>query len=227
MDLSKQFSFTDFLAYLFPGAFAIVGLYVLLLLSPAKQYVGNIPLDITTGLIFLVFSYIIGVILSGFSGAAVSRIEKITKYQDGHGIIPSDLFPDDVIDGFKDVMGIPKDKELKWTQGHYRVCLMMVEEKMPTITQRVERQRIISLFRRNLISPLIVWEITGISWGVSTITRGQMWWGIIIIVFSLAIFGASIKATIDRMHHGAKIEIRETISGFIAGYKLGLFSKNK
>jgi len=54
MDLSKQFSLTDFLAYFFPGVFAAVGLYLLIRLTPIQTAL--IPPDITTGIVFLTIS---------------------------------------------------------------------------------------------------------------------------------------------------------------------------
>jgi hypothetical protein len=80
MDISKQFSFTDFLAYLFPGIVSVLGIYFLLLLSPAENLLGKVPLDITTGILFLVISYVVGVIFSGFSSNLVKLIEKLQKY---------------------------------------------------------------------------------------------------------------------------------------------------
>lgn len=51
MDVSKQFSFTDFLAYLFPGIMSIFGIYFLLMLSPAYHLLSQTSLDITTGIL--------------------------------------------------------------------------------------------------------------------------------------------------------------------------------
>lgn len=227
MDLSKQFSFTDFLAYFFPGAFAVVGIYLLLLLSPAQVYLANLNLDITTGLVFLIFSYIIGVILSSSSSAILKRIEKLLKYQDQHNFIPSHLFPDEVMSAFREVMELPKDKEIKWTYIHYQICLALILEKMPSSAQHIERQRNIALFRRNLISPLIIWGITGIVWGINEVLLGIVGWGWVFIVISLILSWVSTVSTVKRMHHGVRVEIRETLSAFLAGYKLGVFSKPK
>jgi len=67
MDISKQFSFTDFLAYFFPGIISGLGIYFLLILTPAQHLLSKVSLDITTGILFVVFSYVIGVVISGFS----------------------------------------------------------------------------------------------------------------------------------------------------------------
>lgn len=227
MDLSKQFSFTDFLAYFFPGAFAVVGIYLLLLLSPLQTHMINLTLDLTTGLVFLVFSYIVGVILSSFSSAVLKRVEKLIKYQDKHNAIPLNLFPDEVTAAFREVMQISKSKEITWTYIHYQICLALVSEKMPSSAQRIERQRNIALFRRNLISPLIIWGIAGTIWGIQEISKGIYGWGFTIIVISLFLSWVSVKMTINRMHHGVGVEIRETLSSFLAGHKLGVFTKPK
>ena len=227
MDLSKQFSFTDFLAYFFPGSFAAVGLYFLLILSPAQKFLVGVSFDITTGLVFLIFSYIIGVILSPFSSWVVKFFEKWKKFKSNQNVISSDLFPDEIIKGFREVMGIAKDEKINWSRSHYRICLMLVTEKMPLVAQRVDRQRNVALFRRNLISPLIIWGLTGLSWGTWLITQNFIEWGVSLIVGSISLTAILVGVTISRMHDGEKTETRETLSGFLAGYKLGAFTKQK
>ena len=225
MDLSKQFSFTDFLAYFFPGSFAAVGLYLLLLLFPTNNYLTDLSLDITTGIVFLILSYILGVILSAFSSGVVKYVEKRTKFKSSQSTIPSDLFPNEVMKGFREIMSIAKDEHINWSQSHYQICLMLVAEKMPLVAQRIDRLRNIALFRRNLISPLIIWGITGVSWGIWNITQDIIGWGISLTIGSLVFAITLIRVTIDRMHTGGIYETRETISGFLAGYKLGIFKK--
>ncbi len=227
MDLSKQFSFTDFLAYFFPGAVAVVGLYLLLLLSPLQEYLVDVPFDITTGLVFLIFSYIIGVILSPFSSRVVRFFEKLSKFKSSQNVIPSDLFPDEITKGFREIMGFAKDEKINWSRSHYRICLMLITEKMPLTAQRIDRQRNIALFRRNLISPLIIWGLTGISWGMWYLNQNIFEWGISLIIGSLLLTAILVGVTISRMHDGEKTETRETLSGFLAGYKLGVFTKPK
>jgi hypothetical protein len=227
MDLSKQFSFTDFLAYFFPGSFAALGLYLLLLLSPLQKYLAGVSFDITTGLVFLIFSYIIGVILSPFSSGVVKFFEKSRKFKSSQNVIPSDLFPDEILKGFREIMGIAKDEKIMWSRSHYRVCLMLVTEKMPLVAQRVDRQRNVALFRRNLISPLIVWGLTGSSWGIWHLKQSFINWGISLIIGSVLLTVILVGVTINRMHDGEKTETRETLSGFLAGYKLGVFTKAK
>jgi hypothetical protein len=104
---------------------------------------------------------------------------------------------------------------------------MLVSEKMPSPAQRVHRQRNVALFRRNLVFPLIIWAVTGVGWGSWNITQGLIWWGVSIIIFSVLTSGISINATVNRMHHGETVEVRETLSAFITGYKLGFFAKAK
>jgi hypothetical protein len=227
MDISKQFSFTDFLAYFFPGAFATVGLYFLVLLSPVQRYFESITLDITTGLFFLILSYIIGVICSGLSSGVVKQIERLKHYHDIHSTIPDDIFPEEIINGYKKIMGISTKENIKWTNSHYRMCLSFVAEKMPFLAQRIDRQRNVALFRRNLVFPLIVWAIAGIGWGIWNIFQGSIGWGLTLSIFSLLASVFSIVETVNRMHHGIGVEVRETLSAFLTGCKLGVFNKSK
>jgi hypothetical protein len=55
------------MAYLFPGTVGALGIYLLLLLTPLADTLIAIPKDLAAGVVFLGLSYIIGVILSGFS----------------------------------------------------------------------------------------------------------------------------------------------------------------
>jgi hypothetical protein len=227
MDISKQFSLTDFLAYFFPGAFATVGMYFLAQLTPAKSIMTISSLDITTGLSFLMASYIIGVILSGFSSEIVQQVEKVTGYKHPHRSLPPDMFPDEITKAFRDVFGVQKGASFSWTINHYRLCRSLVIEKMPALAPRITRQDDMALLRRNLIFPELIWTVLGIGWGIWNINSGARDWGISLIVISLIISFMVIRNTIKRMHNSKGAETRETLLGFLAGYEAGVFSTPK
>lgn len=161
MDISKQFSFTDFLAYFFPGTLSVLGIYLLVILTPAQYLFRNISFDITTGISFIVISYVVGVVSSGFSSSIVRQIEKWQQYKDVRKIIPFDDFQDDIVKAFQDVFGKTSESKPKWSRNHYYLCRSLVSEKMPAISLRADRQSNLALFRRNLILPLFIWFATG------------------------------------------------------------------
>jgi len=227
MDISKQFSFTDFLAYLFPGIMSVFGIYFLLMLSPAHNLLSKISLDITTGVLFLVISYVIGVIFSGFSSNLVKLIEKLQKYKDVRKTIPFDDFRDDVLKAFQDIFGHTAESKSNWSRTHYYLCRSLVSEKMPTIGSRADRQSNFALFRRNLVSPIFVWLITGIAWGISFISSYSLEWGTLLIIATILVSFFSIKTTVDRLHDGESRETREVLLGFLAGYKAKMFASNQ
>jgi hypothetical protein len=226
MDISKQFSFTDFLAYLFPGIMSVLGVYALLLFTPAQHILNKIPLDITTGVLFLVISYVIGVISSGLSSNFVKTIEKWQKYKDVRKTIPFDDFQDDVLNAFQDVFEHTPESKSTWSRTHYYLCRSLVLEKMPSIGLRADRQSNFALFRRNLVLPIVVWFFTGIAAGVSVINHSLLW-GLLLIVITVFLSVSSVKTTVDRLHDGESRETREVLLGFLAGYKAKMFENQK
>ena len=226
MDISKQFSFSDFLAYFFPGAFATLGLYLIFLLSPSQDTFSNFTLDFTTGIAFLILSYIVGVILSGFSSGLVKQIEKLTKYKNPQDVIPDDLFPLEVIQRYKSMMNINKDETFHWTRNHFRLCRSFVFHTMPVVAQKVQRHADLGLFRRNLVVPLIIWGLAGIFWGISNLLQGFASWGSLLIILSALFSWLSINSAITRLHNSNYVETRDVLLGFIVGYNLGLQNKS-
>ena len=229
MDLSKQFSLTDFLAYFFPGLFATIGIYLLLFLTPVQATLASISADLITGAIFLALSYIMGVILSGFSMTIVTWISKAQKRKNPRGsLLAVELFQDDVRETFKDIFGIVKAEEKpQWSKIHFYLCRSLILDRMPAVAQRAERQSSLRQLRGNLILPIFIWVVNGIGWGIRSVNNGTLAWGISLISFSVIIGFISLKATITRMYNNEEREIREILTGFLAGYKVGVFDKEK
>jgi hypothetical protein len=187
---------------------------------------GKVSLDITTGILFLVISYVVGVIFSGFSSNLVKVIEKLQKYKDVRKTIPFDDFRDDVLKAFQDVFGHTPESKSNWSRTHYYLCRSLVSEKMPTIGSRADRQSNVALFRRNLVSPIFVWFITGTAWGIS-LTSSNLEWGLLLIVATILASFFSIKTTVDRLHDGESRETREVLLGFLAGHKAKMFANSQ
>jgi hypothetical protein len=229
MDLSKQFSLTDFLAYFFPGLFATIGIYLLLLLTPVQATLVSISADLITGAIFLALSYIMGVILSGFSMTMVDWISRAQKHKNPRGsLLPVEQFQDEVRDAFKDVFGIEKaENKPQWSKMHFYLCRSLILDRIPAVAQRAERQSSLRQLRGNLILPILIWVVDGIGWGIWSINNGILAWGISLVISSVIIGFISLKVTITRMYNNEGREIREVLTGFLAGYRIGVFDKEK
>lgn len=224
MDISKQFSFTDFLAYLFPGIMSVFGIYILLILTPVSVILAKISLDITTGILFLVASYVLGVIFSGFSSDLVGLIERLQRYKDIRKTIPINNFQEDILKAFEDIFGKIPDADNTWTRTHYYLCRALVSERMPAISLRADRQSNFALFRRNLLLPIFLWLITGVSWGITFIGQGRPLWGVLLTAITIAGWFFAVKTTVKRLHDGESRETREVLLGFLAGYKAKMFT---
>jgi len=225
MDISKQFSFTDFLAYFFPGSFAILGIYLLLMLTPAQSVMTTVSVDIATGIVFLVLSYIVGVVLSGFSFPLVNRIKRITGVKSITGTLPNGIIRDEVIKAFRDVFGDSEKQDTEWSIYHYGLCRSLITERMPAVAQRLDRNNNLALFRRNLVLPILIWMLTGIGWGIWMINTDIRGWGLLLISASVVVCVLAIRTIVERMRSGEETVVREALNGFVAGYRIGLFDR--
>lgn len=217
MDISSRFSLADFLAYLFPGIFGTMGLYYLLMLTPLRQSLVNFSTDLTTGILFLAFSYIFGVILSGFTEIFASGFR--------HKSIPLSGFEEEIKKAFKAVFDAKEISE--WTRVHYYLCRSIVFEYMPNAFQTIQRQSGLRQLRMNMLPSTIIWFVAGIAWGWDIINNGVRQWGITLIIISSVFWTSFFIVTINRMKSNDQRETRETLSAFLAGYKAGLFDKVK
>jgi hypothetical protein len=229
MDINKQFSLTDFLAYFFPGLFTTTGLYLFLLLTPLRPSLSDSFSSITAGLVFVAISYVIGILFSGISLNIVERVEKRQKHKDSRASILLEGFDDDVLRAFSDIFEMNKDvKNIRWSKEHFYICRTLVLENMPTVAQRVERQSSLRQLRGNLILPIIVWMLVGIGWGISLVQFvSSPGWGFTLIVSSLIIGALFLRVTFSRMHNNEDREVREVLTGFLAGYRTGILTKAK
>jgi uncharacterized membrane protein len=226
MDISKQFSLTDFLAYFFPGLFATAGIYLALLLTPFQTYLLTSFSNVTVGLIFLALSYVVGILFSGISLNIVEWVERVQKHKNSRGIITVDKFQDDIVKAFKDVFNVSKDSNKpQWSNAHFYLCRALVLEKMPTVGQRIERQSSIRQLRGNLVFPILIWMVIGIGWGIYLLQIKINEWGIALIASSFIIGVLFLRITFSRMHNNEDREVREVLTGFLAGYSAGIFQK--
>jgi hypothetical protein len=225
MDFSNRFSLVDFLAYLFPGIVGTLGLYILLLLTPLQDPLRRFPTGLTTGVLFLTVSFILGVIFSGFSELAVKRRRSKIR-EELKSSMPLTCFEKDLARAFQDIFHLPPDSEVRWSRDHIYVCRSLVVEKMPNCAQLIQRQNGLRQLRMNLIFPLLIWFFAGLAWGMHQISNQRPFWGSILIALSVALVPPTFSVIINRMDGNERRETREVLSAFLAGYKTGIFAKH-
>jgi hypothetical protein len=227
MDISNRFSLEDFLAYLFPGVIGTLGIYILLLLTPLQTSLINLPIDFTTGIIFLVLSYIVGILLSCFPEWVLRHYEPKLDANKPKDTIPlqDDLISGAIKDAFKDIFKLPKETELKWCKDYFYLCRSLVFQSMSNVLQPIQRQSGLRQLRMNLLPTLLVWGFAGIGWGVKIANDGNMLGGIALIAGAVVLSGLLIILTFNRMQSNEQREVREVLTAFLVGYQTGAFKE--
>jgi hypothetical protein len=224
MDISKRFSLEDFLAYLFPGVTGALGIYLLLLLTPLQTSLTNIPADFMTGIIFLVLSYIVGILLSGFSEWVSLYVEhklnvKNYKYDIQLCADLKEAVRGAFKDTFKDIFKFSKETQLEWCKDYFYLCRSLVIHSMPNALQPIQRQSGLRQLRMNLLPVIVVWVLAGVFWGFKMNNEG----GIALIVGSIGLGVLFIITTTKSMESNEWREVREVLTAFLVGYQTGAF----
>lgn len=216
----------DFLAYLFPGILATLGIFLLLLLTPLNTTLVDIPPDLAAGILFSALSYIVGVILSGFS-EFVARAWRIRRRDELKGRIVLPEFQNEIIQAFNNLFNATRESKSEWSLTHFYICRSLVFEYMPTVAQVIQRQNSLRQLRTNMILPIMIWLCVGLGWGIHDTINNELVWGTILIVSSVVLSVLIVWMLVNRMNDHEEREARETLTAFLAGYKVGTFSKSK
>jgi len=225
MDISNRFSLEDFLAYFFPGVTGTLGIYILLLLTPLQASLTNFSNDFTTGIIFLVLSYIVGILLSGFSEIAFLHYESKSKVKSHKDIIPlSDDLSRTVKEAFKETFKLGKETHVEWCKDYFYLCRSLVFQSMPNALPPIQRQSGLRQLRMNLLPSIVVWGGAGIGWGLKMANDGNVL-GIVLIIASLVLWLLFTRLTINRMQSNEWREVREVLTAFLVGYQTGAFKE--
>lgn len=215
MDIGSRFSLEDFLAYFFPGVIGALGIYCLLLLTPFGPDLPALSEGITTGIIFFVISYIIGVICSGFSEMIYSG-----KRSSKDSILLHDDRKNLVLDAFQDMFGLLVTEAGKWNREHYYLCRSMVSARLPGAQANIQRQASLRQLRINLLVPLFIWWIVGITFGIHRWSGGSTFEGIAVVALSTVLFFAILLNTINRAQSNEAREVREVLTAFVSDYQM-------
>ncbi len=224
MDISNRFSLVDFLAYMFPGVVGTLGLYILLLLTPLKDILQHLSADLATGILFLIVSFILGIVFSGFSEMAIKWREPEERSRIKSSI-PLSNFEDDIVSAFGNILKPNQENATQWSKDQFYLCRSLVFEKMPNCTQLIQRQIGLRQLRMNLAFPIIIWFIAGLGWGIHQIRNNDQFWGIILVAVSMSFVIPVFIMIMNRMDSNERREVREVLSAFLAGYRTGIFDK--
>ena len=226
MDISKQFSFTDFLAYLFPGIFGTSGIFLLLMSTPLNKSLSQLSIDLSTGVLLLVISYILGVIFSGLAGDIILLFRRLTRKKDLREGLYLNVFSNALLDAFRDTFKVDEKSQIEWSEEHYSMCRSMVAEFMPETDLDARRQNGLRQLRKNLIVPILIWFAVGILEGIRELGGNARDWGVSIIIASTILAFLALKTLMDRMRGNEQREIQRVLLAFLSAYKIGLFGTN-
>lgn len=227
MDISNKFSLVDFLAYLFPGIMGALGLYFLLLLTPLSSSLMSIPIDLATGVLLLAFSYVLGVVFSGFAEIIVRQRIRRKSFVWVKKTLQVPGFKEEIRSAFCATFGDGEDYEIDRSASRFYLCRSMVLEFMPGVAPRIRRQISLRQLRMNLIPAVTLWAVAGVGWGIKVIGDKMPTWGYGLIAGSVGLWVLVVWAIVNRMNSNEKREVREVFTAFLAGYKKGLFKEKK
>ncbi len=222
MNISEHFSLEDFLAYLFPGVVGLAGIYSILLLTPLQIPLSQLPNDVFTGIVLLVVSYIVGVFLSGISEII------LRGFVTHKSALPFGKNTNEaILKAFQKVFGGPEMTEEEWSSEQFYLCRSLIGECMPSTLPALKRQSSLRQLRINLLPSLVIWCGAGIGWGIRYWLNHEAGMGIGLIATSVVLSTAFMVITINRARSNERREVREVLTAFVAGYKSGIFDKEK
>jgi hypothetical protein len=253
MEVLSLFTIADFLAYLFPGAVSLSGIYVILLLTPLQNILPP-PKDIGIGgwIALLFLSYITGVLIATITDTFFRERPKSLrrKLNKGEIQIHDDKLKKEVMEAFNEtILGkkratTTKAKKavapLEWNEYYYYICRSLVTEAMPRAAASGLREGAYRQLRMNLIGSIVIWGIAGISWGLVLLLPASTTYAIngdsIIIAkeWSWLLLGLSIlvptyliSKLLTMMDKHERREVREILTTFLSGYKTGIFENRE
>jgi len=225
-DQLKSFSMNDFLAFLFPGMLLLFCIFLFLLLTPLSTAIQNLSLGIVTSVIFLAFSYILGVL----SSRAIPNIEELIfggfkKKPDPRSDISLYQFKNDLIKAFKKVFSVENPEEYFRSSTAFYYCRAVLRLKYDRVSYDAEWQNDLYQLRRNSIIPITFLVCDGIAWGINGIQNNQSAWGIALIIISCLIgFFVLFISLPKAMYANRKREARIIFSTFIVAQRLNLLN---
>lgn len=224
--LFERFTLMDFFGYLFPGIVALAGVLAGLQLTAWKSTIQWIDLGLTESLLALVFAYVFGVVLSGFSwplywASNGLYLRWMNRRDPREEIHPVD-FATDVQDVFCKVLGIDLTQK-PWTPQHFYLARSLVDRCMPRHAELAARQNALRVFRQYMLPPLVIWIIVGVMWGQQTLEQSRLagW----LMIIGSTVFGLlGLALVTDRLWRNRRREVREVCLALLVGRSVDAFS---
>lgn len=211
-DFIGKFSFQDLLAYFLPGLVMTVGSLFLLNQFDILDY-SALKIDLFSGLVFFLFSFVIGVVSSGLSNPIINRIYKIKKIEKPDKSIQLTYLKEDLKKAFKKEFDIDINDE-NWNEEYFYLCRNTVYEYMPGSSSSAFRQGGLRLLRRYMMFPTLFWSLNGVIYGVTNFQNSCVL-SISLILLSL-IMGVYMQFNLwNRMYQNRIREIKYTLISFI------------
>jgi len=214
-EYSPDLSLADFLAYLFPGAVALIALGVVLELSPFKRLLTEMAANVLTGFLLIALSYFVGIVISSLTYNLEEPLRKHYKLQDPRSEIPLDSFHEEVRGAFQETLGI----EWNGSVDHFYLARSLIREKMPPSARVIDRQGALGQLRRNSIIPVVLLGIVGGYAGVLAVCNEQQWvWGSGLALFSVLGSWVVLAKLVQGLHKNRRREARETYAALLVYY---------
>jgi len=211
-DFIGKFSFQDILAYFLPGVVMSTGLLFLLNQFEVIDY-SKLKIDVFSGLIFFLFSFVVGVVSSGLSHPIIKLLYKIKKKEKPDKSIPLTYLKEDLKMAFKKEFNLDITDE-NWNEEYFYLCRNTVYEFMPGSSRSAFRQGGLRLLRRYMMFPTLFWAVNGIIYGILNLQNSKSL-SIALILTSL-IIGIYMQFNLwDRMYQNRIREIKYTLISFI------------
>ncbi len=211
-DFIGKFSFQDLLAYFFPGLVMTVGLLFLLNQVNIIDY-SEINIDVFSGLVFFLFSFVIGVVTSGLSNPLINWIYYIKKIEKPDKSIQLTYLKEDLKKAFKKEFDLEVNDE-NWNEEYFYLCRNTVYEYMPGSSSSAFRQGGLRLLRSYMMFPTLFWSLNGVIYGIMNFQNSCLL-SISLILLSL-IIGIYMQFNLwKRLYLNRIREIKYTLISFI------------
>lgn len=226
MDAFNRFSIEDFLSYFFPGVIGNLGITALLLLTPLNTKLVNLTMNVTAGVVLVIWSYVFGIILAGFSSRILTWVTKVYK-DDPRKSVP---FEDKVLEGefikaYKLTFGLNHEVEIEWSAAKFYLCRFLVESYVPNASLLIRRQISLKRLRENLMPTVLIWCLAGIFWAFKCFSESYKGWGTTLLILSPLLSSLILYVLAKSWDGNRKREVRETCIALMVGANTGAFRK--
>jgi hypothetical protein len=207
----NKFSFQDILAYFLPGVASTLGLLVLTDLLNFIS-VSTVKPDIFTGILFFLISFIIGITFSGLSHPIVNLFYRIKKIKKPEEMIILKETKNNLIESLNSKLNIGLDGE--WHEEYYTYCQIMVRELLPISFSYSYRQEGLRLMRNYMMFPILIWGISGITYGILQFHFSKLRSVLIIIICLILTYGLLYNIW-DRMRRNRERAVKNVFASFV------------